>query len=362
MTEPFDAAVGRWWRFEHYEVLDGLIRPAGGASLERYDPWQPFREAQARRGPQPPYRSLLNLVQDLTFQSRPGPGALRELTPEGAEKLAEWCASHGLLGVLPHEAVMVSLAASWVPVKLGSTILVARQREYIRTNVGWETYQRERYGAERHAPRDRPPTPGESIRPEDLRGDWSRPGVIIQPLGSSRYERKPLSETWSRFFPDVPKESAETYRYPAPLSGDFWRHYAEPVEDFVEAAGLLLKAVKGLGAQKPLTEAEEGDRERLWTGIETLHNLVRTVGPAMVPKSEGSLRQEWASTSLLGSFAMMALLDLTESRKVLTCEKCGKLFVTRAYQAKYCSSTCRYTAQKRRHRAKRKTVIQQDAS
>ena len=88
--------------------------------------------------------------------------------------------------------------------------------------------------------------------------------------------------------------------------------------------------------------------------MDAFQSLVRTVRPAILPTPEGSLRQEWLSTSLLGSFAMMALLDLTESRRVLSCKMCGKQFVTTAHQALYCSGTCRYRFQKRRQRAKQK--------
>jgi hypothetical protein len=48
----------------------------------------------------------------------------------------------------------------------------------------------------------------------------------------------------------------------------------------------------------------------------------------------------------------MALLDLTERRRVLTCRTCGRVFVSAAYQALYCSERCRSTAQKRAYRAR----------
>ena len=143
-----------------------------------------------------------------------------------------------------------------------------------------------------------------------------------------------------------------TYRYPRPLTPEFWRAYAEPVEEFVLAATQLADAIERLGTAKPLNDATDGDRQTLRDGMDKLQSLVRTVTPAVVPTPEGSLRQEWISTSLLGSFAMMALLDLTESRRVVACESCGGLFVTKAYQARYCSSTCRFRVQKRRHRSR----------
>src|SRR5918912_966861 len=65
MPELFDAAAGGWWRFEDYELRDGYIRPAPGAKLERYDPWADYRARQGKRELQPPYKSLLGLLDSI---------------------------------------------------------------------------------------------------------------------------------------------------------------------------------------------------------------------------------------------------------------------------------------------------------
>ncbi len=98
-------------------------------------------------------------------------------------------------------------------------------------------------------------------------------------------------------------------------------------------------------------DAGSQDLVRVRSGMDILHALTRTIRPTLLP-IDGVLRQEWLSTSLLGSLAMMALLDLTEQRRILTCETCGGVFVTKAYQARYCTDRCRYTAKKQRHRAR----------
>ena len=352
MPEPFGVAVGRWWRFEQYEVRDGVIRPAPGASLEPYDPWTPYREARAGNGGQPPYESLLDLVQDTKFQPRPGPGPLRELTPRSEEKLLAWCRLNGLVGVLPHQVIMVRLAPRWAPLEGNQAVLVPTQLQHGRTNEGWVTFDRVVHGARLGSVRDQLERRGELIPPDDAPGGWPQPGVMIQPLGMSVYREERFKKTWSRFFPDVSAEETETHAYPRPLTEEFWRCYAEPVEDFVKAATSLLNAINNLGTAKSAADAVDSDLENIRTGMDDLHSLVRTVSPAIVPALDGALHQGWISTSLLGSLAMMALLDLTESRRVLTCKSCGKLFVTTAYQARYCSSTCRFRIQKQRHRAK----------
>jgi hypothetical protein len=184
-------------------------------------------------------------------------------------------------------------------------------------------------------------------------GDWSRPGVLTQLLDKEIYRHEGFGPAWHRFFPDVPSNAVETHRYPPPLSDAFWRAYAEPVEDVVKAAVQLRKA---LALLKDATEAGSQDLGRIRRGMDILHALTRTVRPTLVP-SDGVLRQEWLSTSLLGTLAMMALLDLTEQRRIRTCATCGEVFVTKAKEGAYCSVRCRETAQKRRYRAKKKSKV-----
>jgi hypothetical protein len=60
------------------------------------------------------------------------------------------------------------------------------------------------------------------------------------------------------------------------------------------------------------------------------------------------------TTSLLASFADMSAEDLVYGRPTLQCTCCGTPFVSSAYQARYCSVTCRLREQKRRLRAQTK--------
>ncbi len=53
-----EGVPGRWWRFGRYEVDDGVIKPAIGASLEVYNPWESHRMGTGRRVRQPPYCHL----------------------------------------------------------------------------------------------------------------------------------------------------------------------------------------------------------------------------------------------------------------------------------------------------------------
>ena len=87
MPEPFDQLAGHWWRFDRYEMKEGYLRPMRGAGLYTYDPWELFRESRTAREADPPYQLLLNLVQDISFEPRPGPGQLLELVPDDEKKV-----------------------------------------------------------------------------------------------------------------------------------------------------------------------------------------------------------------------------------------------------------------------------------
>src|ERR1022692_1879074 len=38
--------AGRWFRFDHYELENGFIRPAKGARLQSYDPFEMYERSK----------------------------------------------------------------------------------------------------------------------------------------------------------------------------------------------------------------------------------------------------------------------------------------------------------------------------
>lgn len=357
MPEPFDQLAGYWWRFDRYEMKEGYLRPKQGAGLHAYDPWALFRESRTARGADPPYQLLLNLVQGLSLKPRPGPGHLLELAPDDEDRVIGWCQKFGLLGLLPHQTIAASLAPRWEPMPENPAALVATQLHFSRTVEGWvpsaQTVVSQRPGYSR----DQPRKPGAPVPTPNRYKSFAAVGAIFRPLDNQRYRYEPFSQTWGRFFVGASTHEGESYPYPAPLSEEFWRTYAEPVYDFVEAARLLLNALRLFQAHQgdPGT-GSAADALKLHQAMDAFHGLIETVSPTISPSVDGTPRQGWLATSLLGALAMMALLDLTESRRVMTCHTCRKIFVTKAYQAAYCSTTCRNTAQQRRYRANRKRL------
>lgn len=300
--ERLDVAGGFWWRWTRYEVRGGAICPARRATLERYDPWQGWQPG--RRGTQAsPYGSVFRLVDDFS---------------EAAA--LEWCRTHGLLGVLLHRV----RTATFAPQRRGRRprAVAFTQDRHMRTPAGWSGV---RWTVTREMARW-----------------WRMPsGVVIgRDLRRFDLEHERLATTWGRFFPDVEPGRRETYDYPRPLKDGFWRLYGEPLDAFHDGLQALAEAVR----------AADDARAR---DVQKLNALLLPIGPSAHLEG-GRVRQKWRCPSLLATFAMMALLDLAAERRVLTCWACGGTFVSRAYQARYCSRTCRRRAEYHQRKAGRR--------
>lgn len=355
MPEELDVAGGMWWRFTSYELDEGRIVPSAGAELEPYDPWEAYRVV--RQGPSEdklPYQSLVSLVERTRFKVALQRNSV-QLTPESEQGLLDWCTRYGLLGVLLHRASAVTLAARWEPVRgdyvrdgVTRVAIEPVLHRYFPIATGWQVTSTSQPS--------RVIEPTDSIRAQDLVSEadrptgWPVPHAIIRNVSENTFEEEPLSKTWARFFPSVPESDKDDFNYPGPLSERFWRLYAEPVHDFLDAARSLRSALRALGQMKPYEEASDEERREIVGGRDTLHSLTRSVSPTIALLEDGSIRQEWIAPSLLASLGMMALQDLSEDRRIRSCTACGSIFLTSAYQAQYCSPRCRNRAQKQRHR------------
>jgi hypothetical protein len=358
MPMPLDVAGGLWVRFDSYEVRDGYIRPEPGAQLETYDPWEAYRSARATRAEQaPPYQSLLTLVESLSL----------EFTAQSAARVAAWCTEHGLLGVLLQRAQVVALQPRFIPVPSGLRVTVdgrvpasplwPAQAWYYRAGIGWAVEYSTGGPPGPALVIDMPDREGQLVPEEALPSNAHHPHVLLQELQSPRWSVEPLGTTWARFFPAVPESEHETFAYPMPRTREFWEAYAEPVEDFLAGAGAFYRALAALRQTKPRDQFTDAEAAQFSHGLHALHTLVAPVRPVVLPWQDGSLQLRWLAPSLLASFAMMAVQDLTEHRQIRSCERCGGLFASAAYQARYCSTRCRQTAQKRTYRRRQRGQV-----
>jgi hypothetical protein len=323
-ARPNPSMAGWWQRFDSYEFREGWIRPAPGASLTEYDPWQ----EHGAQG-QGVYRGLCALSERMRESSKivatsGGQLAYEFADPVGSDVL-DWCSQHGLLGVLLNMADSVVLPARWRASPTLSSLLWGDPppchpsiTTYRRVNGGWSigghTYpfpaDDDELERRRHA------VPGTIVGSTDRHESWPAPGVAIRKLGEEEARFEAFGETWSRYFPDVPSGGVEICEYPPPLTDGFWIQYGERVEDFMNAAIHFAQALEWVeqGHRRSLDELEDGKPAKWWrftTGHRWMEELIQPVSPVLNRQENGEFESLWASPSLLSSLAMMAFLDLT---------------------------------------------------
>ena len=329
--EPF---AGQWWKFTRYELNDGYIRPAPDTTLSAYDPW-----SEPPPGADTAYASLANLVPRGWDA-----GDNRTVSPDTAAAVLAWCQQYGLLGVLPRRVEKVVLQA-WTE-KEGVT-----PQDWNGTEERWypdqvqvQFYQNSK-GWQRETYRDAI-IEGKSPRPNPA-------GVILHPIDDSvEMVFEPFRKTWARFFPSVPLDQRESYRYPEPLTQEFWALYNEPIEEFIDTAALLEAPLTTLAKDRetvPGFTIRSVDNYAL--AIHELNEYVETVRWHLRQTPNGMV-QQWTSPSLFASLVLMALQDVAGAKRPRICLTCSGLFVSPAYQARYCSVRCRHTMNKRTYRTR----------
>lgn len=121
-----------------------------------------------------------------------------------------------------------------------------------------------------------------------------------------------------------------------PHSSQSWRRHNEPFDDFVNAALELDEALR------PFANIPDLERGSL--------DLVESLGGrASRVFSDGAQH-----SSLIELYWAMTLHDVLAGGWPDACSLCGTIFLTRSKRARYCSPTCRETAQKRAQRQRRR--------
>jgi len=347
--------LGTWWRFDCYTVEAGAIRPAPGATLESYDPWASYAQARSGWGSaagKAPYESLLDLVWDTRLKPK-AKGEPPELAPESEQTLLAWCAEHGLLGLLPHEAEVAYLAPRWGPMEefesAGIPLVVTRlmyQWGYTGWQVGMDVWWQTQNQALEKAPKQ----DGELV-PRNFHPDhWSLPSVLCHAIGDASWVTLPIERTWGHFFPDIAEKDRRDHFYPVPLSDVFWQDYAEQVSAFLDVATLFYSTLMNLDVEVRRGESEAEAEYRRGEAHRALFSLLAGCMPALAQDPQGARMRAFHSKSLLASLAMMAYLDLTSGKRILLCDEDLRPYVSGAYQARYCSDRCRNRALKRAYR------------
>jgi len=309
-----------------------------GSALEDYAPWKGYETPKRRSvSLELPHTRLIRLGTECR-ERRLDDGKLRvAATSFGAE-----C---GLLGLALQETLQVSLWPVWQAFSSKTPALVPTQRRYFRSGAAWS------------AARDRGVVTGKKTPglrgapvPRDLwPPGWSVHAITVGHEGEPAV--RPIVESWGRFFPYVPPNDAETFQYPLPFTADFWKQYAEPLEDVVKVASRFRDAADAL--QKAQT-----DRMESGSATRALEFLELTAAPVhmVMNGNPWALSMHWAGTSLLAQCAAMLLHDLSTKGTLFTCRTCGTITIRGNHKTDRCSRRCAARERKREERKRAQLV------
>jgi hypothetical protein len=341
-TRTPDAKLVSWWsgdwcKFSDYEVREGVIVPARHATPEEYDPWDLYLRSHTQKNTPKPYESLLALVTELNVTWNEGVARWTfedELNQEGNELILQWCRLFGLLGILPHCAIRITLPIRSLRLHPGARVRPC----YIRRNGRWAMVPVEPDAALLV-------TDAKSLGPAVPSDAWDyvEPSVFLlqDDQGLAPYSREVLLERiLVDYFPDFDRGKGADF--PPPLTERFWCAYGEPKDLF------LNWALDFYNALYPGPEMRPPD-------LFDLELLAEPAGVALEMSPTGRIIERWKCPSLLSSFGRMAVQDLLTGTQIRRCE-CGKPFAADHYQSLYCSPKCAGRIRKRRVRANRTAV------
>lgn len=349
---------GKWWKFDRYRICEaGFIRrslhilPAGGAKLIEYNPWAQWGRDRRVVGQsiESPYRRFLDMVGRLRCKTpivkrlSEIPSSIwvshsEQLMDDSKTMIVQWCHEQGLLGLMPHSISQVVLAPHVEKFPKSDAIVhkkagnrppssIQWQVQYARTSRGWS----------------------ESRLPTASRGAIE-PGVLTQ---RGTYESL---QHLAHFFPKVARpdisDEWKTHRYPLPLTPKFWSEYGESLSDFLFAAHMLRLSVDAMALKK--NPRSQVDQQRMFALEAFLDPLLTPIGFTYGLQSGVGVVPRLYAGSLLAAFAAMALEDVPKGQ-IKRCPVCGSPFVAGAHQQTlYCSKRCRWTAQRRAYRKRKR--------
>jgi hypothetical protein len=349
---------GEWWKYSRYELINGTVVPAPDATLVQYDPWQGFWLNDGKyRTVRQPYQALLELGRQVDANIKAegamkigDPGYHPRMLPEPMigpktvidRLVLDWCNHHGLLGILPVLCSSVLLPAQ-VRVDQENYGWTGKQHRFFRLMGEWYVHTADRDGYSS--------TVADVKRAAD---DWCAKqetrSVWFQWNLRSSFE-KPLDRALE-FFPAAEIDPSKILGVVLPPGEPgFWKQYGEPIVDLAEQATDFWAAVRILSLPGQTIE----DRRQ---SLRYLESFTCAIGPSRDLTPDGSIVEHLTSAGLLASYAQMFLWDYMAGRRAVLCGSCGKIFVSNAPQATYCSTKCRTKSLARRHYIKKKGTAQ----
>ncbi len=367
-SEPFV-----WPRAARYEIIDGFVEPVGESAA----PIRPWHDFETWRSAKPseavaPYQDLLDLVFGVSNDLAEGGRQLRfveslALPKRSQQRIAAWCADHGLLGLLPQRMTAVYHQPTWEADADGT--LVPKVTSAHRTNSGWRAGSpvpvdkwTERVNDSRHRPAR--PKAGDLVYPGGTPDDWPRDWIDFSPVSLSAIElreavgyrdwryRQPgaacSTQFFGRYLVSSPDSGGAPAWFPTPDTQGFWGWYREPLDEFI------LTAARFADGARRFVLAQCGGREPaladdMQANLDFFHALARSVGVGAPSEDLDYVPMAFAP-SLLAAYAYMVVQDMTRLNLVLVCPECGRVFASRARRVIFCSVRCRNRVSKRRSR------------
>ncbi|MDP2857690.1 MAG: hypothetical protein Q8P50_06880 [Bacillota bacterium] len=303
----------RWWRFDEYQVTQGHIMPSPGAKLVDYDPFALYRatwdrEGKAKRrslGNHPAYVELMHLAG----------------RPHDHNAIEQWCSKHGLLGLLQFRLVRLVHQADDA-----MQVVESPQRREVHMELD-----------------------------EMIMDSLAKPArALFFTATGDIADRSPV-ETLKPYFPSIEVSKFSTGHLLWGLGAhgspddEVLRDYAEPVNEFIDAANQLKEVFRTL-------TRVENDWPRRWASELLPPDYVRALSCAWEDLSwnDEAWLPRWRFSSLLAALYTMMRLDVGGGKLMRYCRrlKCGMPFITDNVQQHYCSVQCVKAEEKARERGR----------
>jgi hypothetical protein len=260
-------------------------------------------------------------------------------------RLLDWCGEHGLLGLFFTEVRQLALYPRWQVAREGNGNCEAVMQEH-SYGERWMTTSHSHCSLETALLQPAEKPAGTLVAHQYWSREWRTPGALLQTLDTGLYYTQPLRDL-ACYFPDV--ADPETYPFPQPASEEFWRVYAEDIDQFLRLAFSFAAAIRILAqaggkqlAGDQLAEARQA--------VEFLNRLAAGAEAGFSLGENGAVECCRKTPSLVAAFARMALLDLARGW-IQVCARCARVFISSAGKARFCSPRCRYAVQRRIWRA-----------
>ena len=168
------------------------------------------------------------------------------------------------------------------------------------------------------------------------RDDRALFGYVVWPQSWKKFLHPPVVRLFEA------QRDGGTYRYPLPHSEEFWRFYAEDVNQFLDCARGFGEMVRAVGQYRPADQISEQEKRKVEAAMKGLQILAADTSLTLMGNNDGTFLPGWTSGSLIGAYALMALCDAAEGL-LNVCDRCGHVFVSSAGRARFCSPRCRKT-------------------